>query len=471
MGVKISDGFMGGDPNAFHQPISIEEAHATFRRWLSKSYDGDALNAVLAAAAVERLDGDPLWLLVISGSGAAKTETVQPLVGCGGVVTSTISSEGALLSGTGKRDRAKDATGGLLRKLGDRGVLIIKDFTSIISESRDRRSEVLAALREIYDGQWYREVGTDGGKTLEWKGRIAVVGAVTTKWDQAHDVVAAMGDRFVLIRLDSDSADLRQAAGRQAIGNTRAEKQMREELAEAVGGVIAGMNVDVAELTDHETDRILAAADLVTRARTAVEHDYSGKVIDAHAPEMPTRFAKQLAQVLHGGVAIGMGRSDALQLAIRCARDSMPPLRLAVIDDVAANPRSTPSDTRRRTERPWTTIDRTMQALHMLGVLEVDEAPYGDDKTRWYYSLAAGIDPKALNFSPDLATSPFSDGNDLSEPYLHVAKSGEENGASGSDESDESSSATGPCRLCDQPLTTPNIVCPAREWHVAEATT
>jgi hypothetical protein len=31
--------------------------------------DGDALNVVVAAVAVERMTGDPLWLLVVSGSG------------------------------------------------------------------------------------------------------------------------------------------------------------------------------------------------------------------------------------------------------------------------------------------------------------------------------------------------------------------------------------------------------------------
>jgi hypothetical protein len=143
---------------------------------------------------------------------------------------------------------------------------------------------------------------------------------------------------------------------------------------------------------------------------------YSGKVIDAHAPEMPTRFAKQLAQVLYGGVAIGLERAEALRLAIRCARDSMPPLRLAVIDDVATNPRSTPSDTRRRTGKPWTTIDRAMQALHMLGVLDVEEDEDmigGKLVTRWRYSLAEGIDPRSLepNPSPDLA-NPLCDDNE-----------------------------------------------------------
>jgi hypothetical protein len=95
-----------------------------------------------------------------------------------------------------------------------------------------------------------------------------VVGAVTTAWDQAHDVVAALGDRFVLVRLDSGSSDIRQAAGRQAIGNTTHEAQMRAELAEAACGVIAGMRAEVGELTGHEIGRVLAAADLVTRART-----------------------------------------------------------------------------------------------------------------------------------------------------------------------------------------------------------
>src|SRR4051794_9957745 len=67
------------------EPCTLKDAHAIFQRWLGDGYDQDALIAVLAAAAVERLDGDPLWLLVVSGSGNAKTETVQALTGAGAV--------------------------------------------------------------------------------------------------------------------------------------------------------------------------------------------------------------------------------------------------------------------------------------------------------------------------------------------------------------------------------------------------
>ena len=107
-----------------------------------------------------------------------------------GVIVSTISGEAALLSGTPAKRRAKNATGGLLRQVGASGTLVVKDFTSILSMNRDTRAMVLAALREIYDGYWTRNVGTDGGFTLTWRGRLIVIGAVTTAWDRAYEVVS-----------------------------------------------------------------------------------------------------------------------------------------------------------------------------------------------------------------------------------------------------------------------------------------
>jgi hypothetical protein len=58
---------------------------------------------------------------------------------------------------------------------------------------------------------------------------------------------------------------------------------------------------------------VLAAADLVTLARTGVEYDHQGNVIDAHAPEMPTRFAKELTQIIRGAVALGIEQAGRAQ--------------------------------------------------------------------------------------------------------------------------------------------------------------
>ena len=69
---------------------------------------------------------------------------MQAAAGAGPLITSTISSDGALLSASPKREKANDAHGGLLLlKLGDRGVLVVKDVTSVLSMNRDLRGTVL----------------------------------------------------------------------------------------------------------------------------------------------------------------------------------------------------------------------------------------------------------------------------------------------------------------------------------------
>jgi hypothetical protein len=299
-------------------------------------------------------------------------------------------------------------------------VHVIKDFTSILSMDRNTRAALLAALREIHDGYWSRNVGTDGGRTLTWTGRLVVIGAVTTAWDRAHDVIASMGDRFVLLRLDSSTG--RIASGRQALENIGHEEAMRAELAAAVAGAIASLDPDrPIELTDEERNTLLNAANLVTSARTGVDYDYRGDAIDAHQPEMPTRFAKQLGQLMRGGLALGMDRDDALALALRCARDSVPPLRLAILLDVATHPGTPTKDVRRRLQKPRATIDRQLQSLHLLGLLKCDEEE--DHRgSLWHYSVATDVDTAVLSRPRKVSEKVYS--CEEREPQALVHKSG-----------------------------------------------
>ena len=210
---------------------------------------------------------------------------------------------------------------------------------------------MLAAIREIYD-----QAGMYAMSVVmvvihwEWRGRMIVVGACTEALESAHAVVATMGDRFVLIRIDSDNAKVRMAANKQALKNTGKEEQMREELAAVVGNLLKHVSAETdVTMSDDEQMQLHKAAEIVTKAEIErVERDYKGEIIDSHAPEMPTRFTKQLTQVVRGGTAIGLNHEQAMQLAIRCAKDSIPPLRLKILLDIAANPHSRPGDVRDR---------------------------------------------------------------------------------------------------------------------------
>lgn len=366
--------------------------HDAYRKWLGKDYDTDALDVVLCAAAAESMAGDPPWLLMVGGSGAAKTETIVPLTGAAAFMVSTITGEAALLSGTAQKERAKDATGGLLPKIGS-GLLVIKDFTSILSMNRDTRAAVLAALREIHDGHWSRDIGGEGGRTLNWTGRLVIIAACTTAWDAAYQVMATMGDRFLIVRPRTGN---RRAAGRQAMENVGSEISMREELAAAVGKLLATItSTGRCQLTDDERSSVLDLADLISHTRSAVERDYKGEPLFAHALEAPTRLGKELVQLARGGLALGMDRGAAMAVVERCAADTMPPLRLSVLVDIAAHPDSPTADVVKRLQIPRKTVDRTLQELHLLSLLVVDEIQFGE-RTRWIYSLAPDVSRSAL---------------------------------------------------------------------------
>ena len=371
---------------------TLDAVHALFRMHYGARYDTGALDAVIAAAATTFLTGDPVWLLVIGGSGGLKTETVTAArLMPGATKTSTITSVGALLSGTAQQQRAKDATGGLLRRIGNPGLLLIKDVSSILSMNRDARALVLSALREVYDGSWVREVGTDGGRTISWAGRIVVIGAVTTAWDHHASVIAAMGDRFVLVRLDTNDPDTRDEAGDCSMANVGREGEIQQAVAEAVAGLLARPPAEPPALTPEEKRRLRDMANFVTRARTAVETDYHGDVIAAHALEMPTRFLKQLVQLVRGALGVGMARERALALALRCAIDSIPPMRLAVCLDLLDGGRSKAGEVAGRLVEDTRTVARVLSGLASLRVVHRELVPEpgfrGQAVDVSYYSL------------------------------------------------------------------------------------
>jgi hypothetical protein len=66
----------------------------------------------------------------------------------------------------------------------------------------------------------------------------------------------------------------------------------------------------------------------------------------------------------------------------------MPPLRLAIVLDVAANPDSATREVRQRLNKPRATVDRQLQALHMLDVLDCDEYEDSHRAARHHLALS-----------------------------------------------------------------------------------
>lgn len=350
--------------------------------------DDDLPIAALAAVGANLIPGDPLWLLFVGSPSSGKTEVVNPFADLGYVHPVATLTEAALLSGTPKKEQANGAKGGLLRQLGDFGVILVKDFSGVLSMNRDARAQVLSALREVYDGSWTRLVGSEGGRQLHWNGKAGLVGAVTPSIDRHHAVMGALGERFVLYRVHVVDP---HAQATRRLANRGRERQMRAELARAVDTVLAQVNADAPPrvLDAAEVTQLVDLAAYAVQARTAVERDgYSGDVLVMPSLEAPGRLVGALGALLSGAEAVGADIATAWRIVTKAAWDCVPELRRVLLHRLHDHPDARLSELVAATGIPRKTAERAVDDLVLLGLVERHKE--GDhDTAAWRYDLTA----------------------------------------------------------------------------------
>ena len=326
-------GLVAGDIPA---PTPLDAVMATFQRWLFLP-DPGLIYVVLGTLAANRLSGDPVWLMLVGAPSTGKTEVLVSLARLPRVHIRSGITESGLLSGTPAKKMASNAQGGLLREIGEFGYLVLKDFTSVLSMQWDARAATLAALRELYDGHWSRNLGVDGGRTLTWQGKLALLAGCTATIDTHHAVIGTMGERFVFYRLPQLNAEQQQEQARRALATTGQEAVMRAELAEAVAALFTTLALPQAPacLSEADQQRLITRATLAVRCRSPVEREgYSHEIQLIPLVEAPSRLARILVQLFTGMMALGISRDQAWETLVKVALDCMPALRRAVIQQL-----------------------------------------------------------------------------------------------------------------------------------------
>lgn len=295
--------------------------------------DTDMPECVLASYVANMLPVSPVWLLIVGPPSSGKTAVLKILSKLPRIVHASTITESSLLSGVPTKEKSKGATGGLLRVLGKQGVFVCKDFTSVLSMSKDAQNSSIAALREIHDGEWVRHFGSDGGKSESWSGKAGFIGAVTQIIDQRHAVMSLMGERFILFRLNTDD-DISMLMTRHAV-----EYHTKIEDGNGVLPKLAKAIVDLVKVPDQclpfpegLNEKLSDLAFLVCRSRTAVERNgYSREIEGIPYPEEPPRLSKHLSSLIQGLLAIGNTYEEAWDKVKRIGFDSIPELRRRAI--------------------------------------------------------------------------------------------------------------------------------------------
>lgn len=342
---------------------------------------------VVAATAVAHLQGGDMWMHVVGPPGSGKTEAIRSLDGLAMVHPLSSLTSKTLFSGL-RCPRDEDgreilalSPSLMVRMQHQRPAktfLTLKDFTTVLQMRRDDRSEILAQLREVYDGSYVRETGS--GATISWEGRVGVLTGVTPVIDSYRSVMAVLGERFLYFRMADLSEAGRDALAVSAMGHGD-EDEMRARLRRAMSKFVRSVDLGAAVPAEDE-EFIVRLATVASWVRTGVIRDeYRLEVQTRPQLDAPTRIARQLA-ALHAAL-VSMGHEDPRQLTQRVARDSVPRDRWDTVMLLTAGP-STNRGLCEGLGMPrsqYKTVSRMMEDLEMLGLVDAerDERQHMDD--------------------------------------------------------------------------------------------
>jgi hypothetical protein len=160
--------------------------------------DIEAARVLYAAVAAHYLPGPPVWPMAVAPPSSMKSELLSALEGLPHVYAIDSVTPKTFISGQIRNDgvpKQDDRASSLLHRIGDSGIMLCSDFSTVLSIKSDDRNVIFADLRRIYDGALRKEFGTSEA-VAEWRGRLTFVAAVTPDIEKHYAALQAALRRF-----------------------------------------------------------------------------------------------------------------------------------------------------------------------------------------------------------------------------------------------------------------------------------
>jgi len=281
---------------------SLKNVEETVRDVLLLPDEG-VIKVLTASIVANRLGLDPVWLIIIGGSGTGKSELINMTGDLDFIHPISDLTTNTFASGLERRGEETS----LLNKVNN-GIMTFKDFTSVLSKHRDARTEIMGQMREIYDGQYTKRTGN--AKDIAWRGRVGAVAASTGIIYKYIGELAAMGNRFMMYHMDKpDRIEVSLRAAENARNMETHRKRMRNAFKLFVEHVLKNIDIDDIEIKQETKERIVRVADLTARVRSGISKDSNTGEIDfVPDPEVGTRITQQLMTMATAFIA--MNRAD-----------------------------------------------------------------------------------------------------------------------------------------------------------------
>lgn len=311
--------------------VTLEDVKEVCKKYLYLPND-NIVDYILAIYLSDVTKSERLWSWIIGPPSVGKTELLRALSSDSSVSVDSLTAK-TLFSGLriGNRDPS------LFKRLNNK-VLIIKDFTKILSDRPETLSEILGQLRSAKDGYYDACTGVED-KHYHYETNFTLLAGVTPAIDDHYSVRQALGERFLSWRITGIDRKKLSAKIKETEGETI---KMRRSLRLNFAAFIKRYNAtkEIPKVENGIAIKIGELADIATWARTPVSRfGYTREVRRMPEKEGSPRLYKELLSL---GKALALVRSKLsvteveYSLLYKVAFDSMLPERIEAINLLVA---------------------------------------------------------------------------------------------------------------------------------------
>ena len=337
--------------------------------------DKVVLPLLLAMVIGSKLNAPPVWMYIIGPSSGGKSSLLSVINKVPFCTQISDLTPNTFLSGM--KVAGKETS--LLKKLGNNFVIVMKDFTTMISKDDAAKKIIISQMREIYDGHIVKAVGTGdiiewGSKEKPWKGTFIM--AATEGIYKVQSEFADMGTRAINYVFQDQN---RRQTTKAALVNRRNNEVFIERLGvlqdhikEFVMDKILNAPHEFSPIPEALEDDIIEIADLSSLCRSVVDRDYRGQINLALSGEYPMRMSEQLLAMAQFMAYTNNGiLEDKMKQAIfKTAFDSIPKQRRLILEMMAQYYQIEINGIAEKINYPPERVREWVEDLHMFKIVD-----------------------------------------------------------------------------------------------------
>lgn len=305
--------------------IDLIELHNVYRDLLYIE-DTKRIDIVLATALSRKLDGIPIWLLLVGPSGDMKSVQLNALKDENAFILHNMTSK-TLVNGYKNKAKYPD----LAPELDDK-LVIIPDMAQILKLAPVEKAELWGQLRDLYDGM-AGKVSGQGSMARYDNLKVTLIAGSTPSIDAQILIHQDLGTRELIYRTEGNKN--KEKVMKKCFENEELEEMIKNRLKEVTTTFIRQTKIKRNPIKPEITEKIMEIATYITYMRAIAEIDsYTNSLRNDVYPEEPTRIAKQLKRIYICLMSLANDYPEerALEILQHIAKSSAFPLRIKIFE-------------------------------------------------------------------------------------------------------------------------------------------